>query len=119
MLASRSRTTMSQLQSKLQLETRAHIARIGRLLFERHLTDSAGGNVSVRVGDQVCITPRYSGQSRQWQVDPEDVLVVHLERNLLDRDRQVSRESKVHLKPHQEIPHARSPRIHTHAPALL
>jgi L-fuculose-phosphate aldolase len=110
---------MSQLQSKLQIETRAHIARIGRLLFERHLTDSAGGNVSVRVGDQVCITPRYSGQSRQWQLNPEDVLVVDLDGKLLDGDGQLSRESKVHLKLHQEFRDAGTAVIHAHARNLL
>lgn len=105
--------------SQLQLETRTQITRIGRLLFERHLTDSAGGNISVRVGDQVCITPRYSGQSRQWQLNPEDVLVVDLEGNVIEGEGQLSRESKVHLKLHNEFRDAGTAVIHAHARNLL
>ena len=44
------------------------------MVFERHLTDAAGGNISVRVGDSVCITPRYSGSRRHWQLQPNQVL---------------------------------------------
>lgn len=109
---------MSQLQ-QLQLETRAHIARIGKMLWERHLTDSAGGNISVRVDDQVCITPRYSGQSRQWHLNPEDILVVDLEGNVLEGDGQLSRESKVHLKLHNEFRDAGTAVIHAHARNIL
>lgn len=37
--------------------TRARIAELGRLMYERYLTDASGGNISARVGDLVCITP--------------------------------------------------------------
>ena len=46
---------------------RAKIVRLGALLFDRRLTDVAGGNISSRVGEYVCITPRFSGSVRQWQ----------------------------------------------------
>ena len=63
---------------------RAKIARLGALLFDRRLTDVAGGNISARVGEYVCISPRYSGSARQWQLKPEDVLVADKDMNLLD-----------------------------------
>ena len=45
---------------------RVRITEIGRMLFERKLTDASGGNISARVGDRICITPRYAGSKHQW-----------------------------------------------------
>jgi L-fuculose-phosphate aldolase len=53
------------------------------MLFDRQLTDAAGGNISARIGNRICITPRYAGQQRQWRIDPGDVLVADLQRNVL------------------------------------
>jgi ribose 5-phosphate isomerase B len=95
-------------------QTRSKIAETGKMVFERHLTDAAGGNISVRVGDSVCITPRYSGSKRHWQLQPNQVLVSDLEGNKLDGDGEVSRESKVHYKLYQEFPDATAV-LHSHA----
>lgn len=84
-------------------QTRNKIAETGKLVFERHLTDAAGGNISVRVGDSVCITPRYSGSKRHWQLRPNQVLVSDLSGNKLEGDGEVSRESKVHFRLYQEF----------------
>jgi ribose 5-phosphate isomerase B len=88
----------------LLTQTRIKIAETGKLVFERHLTDAAGGNISVRVGDSVCITPRYSGSKRHWQLQPNQVLVSDLSGNKLEGDGDVSRESKVHFRLYQEFP---------------
>lgn len=85
-------------------QTRQKIAETGRLVFERHLTDAAGGNISVRVGDQVCISPRYSGSKRHWQLQPNQVLITDLQGNKFEGDGDVSRESKVHYRLYQEFP---------------
>jgi ribose 5-phosphate isomerase B len=95
-------------------QTRIKIAETGRLVFERHLTDAAGGNISVRVGDSVCITPRYSGSKRHWQLQPNQVLVSDLSGNKLDGVGEISRESKVHYRLYQEFPDATCV-LHSHA----
>src|SRR5215211_6204913 len=59
--------------ARMIVKTRKKIAETGRLVFERHLTDAAGGNISVRVGEDVCITPRYSGSKRHWQLQQNQV----------------------------------------------
>jgi L-fuculose-phosphate aldolase len=97
------------------METRAHIARIGALMYDRHLTDAAGGNISARVGDVVCISPRYSGQRHRWQLKPEQVLVVDLQGNKLEGDGDLSRESKVHLKLLNEFADVGTSVIHAHS----
>jgi L-fuculose-phosphate aldolase len=102
-------------------EARAHIAEIGALLFDRQLTDAAGGNISVRVGDLVCISPRYSGSKRQWQLKPEDVLVADMNRNILEGKGEVSRESNVHFTLHADpaFREAGTAVIHAHPRNLL
>ena len=94
----------NQPQVDLLSQTRKKIAETGRMVFERHLTDAAGGNISVRVGDQVCITPRYSGSKRHWQLQPHQVLVSNMAGDKLDGDGDISRESKVHYRLYQEFP---------------
>jgi ribose 5-phosphate isomerase B len=96
------------------LQTRIKIAETGRLVFERHLTDAAGGNISVRVGDRVCITPRYSGSKRHWHLQPNQVLVSDLAGNQLDGDGEISREARVHFRLYQEFPDATAV-LHSHA----
>jgi L-fuculose-phosphate aldolase len=110
--------------SKINLESavtdmRAKLVRLGALLFERRLTDAAGGNMSARAGDLVCITPRYAGSKHQWQLQPHQILVTDLEGNLLDGEGELSRESKVHLKLHRELGHVGTGVIHAHARNVL
>lgn len=103
----------SQTENDLISKTRTKIAQTGKLVFERHLTDAAGGNISVRVNDSICITPRYSGSRRHWQLQPNQVLVSDMLGNKLEGDGDVSRESKVHYKLYQEFPDATAV-LHSH-----
>jgi len=77
---------------------RLKITQIGRMLFERNLTDASGGNISARVGEYICITSRFSGSKWQWHIRPEQVLVTDLAGRLLEGDGELSRESSVHFK---------------------
>lgn len=106
------------MDSKIQ-ETRARIARLGAFLFDRHLTDAAGGNMSARVGDVVCMSPTYSGGKYQWQLAPEDVLVVDLDGNILEGEGKLSREAKVHFALHREFGEAGTGVIHAHPRNLM
>jgi ribose 5-phosphate isomerase B len=100
-------------KESLLAQTREKISDTGRLVFARHLTDAAGGNISVRVGEDICITPRYSGSRRHWQLQPNQVLISDMSGNKLDGDGDVSRESKVHYRIYQEFPEAGAV-LHSH-----
>lgn len=89
------------------------IAYVGRMLFERRLTDFSGGNISMRVGDELYITPRYSGSRQHWNVDPETIVhgSIHSDEVLSHPD--FSREGKAHLEVYRNFPTAEAI-IHAH-----
>ncbi len=100
-------------------KARAHVAEIGWLLFDRHLTDAAGGNISVRVGDVVVMSPSYAGAQYHWRLKPEDVLIVDLEGNILEGAGKLSREAGVHLALQNEFYEYGNAVIHAHARNIL
>lgn len=100
-------------------EARQKIVEIGALMFERQLTDAGGGNISARVGDLVCISPRYSGQQHRWRLHPEQVLVVDRTGKKQMGEGDLSREAKVHLKLHNTFPDVGTAVIHAHALYVL
>ena len=74
------------------------VAYVGRLLFERRLTDLCGGNISMRVDDQVFMTPRYSGSRQHWDVDPETIISGSVDGDEIAGHPSFSREGKAHLE---------------------
>ncbi|MEM7126661.1 MAG: class II aldolase/adducin family protein [Chloroflexota bacterium] len=95
-------------------QARRKLAQIGALLFERRLTDAAGGNISTLVGDVVVMSPSLSGSKRQWQLHPDDVMVVDLEGNILEGDGTISRESNVHFGLYKTFGEYGTAVIHAH-----
>jgi len=65
-----------------------------RLLYERRLTTASGGNISVRKGDRILITP--SGIPK-WGIRPEEIVEMDL-RGRLIRGERPSSEWRTHLK---------------------
>jgi L-fuculose-phosphate aldolase len=71
---------------------------IAHLMYARGLTNSAGGNISCRVGDRIYVTPRRLGSLHRWRLREEMVLVYDADLNPLEGDpAQVSRESQMHF----------------------
>ena len=95
------------------------VAHIGRILFDRHLTDAGGGNISLRVGDVFCMSPTLAGQNKQWQLRPEDVLVVDGRGHILEGDGALTREISVHFGLHEHYGDYGSAVIHSHPRNLM
>ncbi len=109
-----------QKQSNAAIEQmRVRLAELGRLLFDRHLTDACGGNMSARVGDLICITPSQAGQKHQWQLQPEDVLVADMDGHILDGKGKTSRESNAHFGLHRAYGEYGTAVIHAHPRNLM
>ncbi len=94
-------------------ETRQRVAETGRLLFERNLTDAAGGNISARAGEVLCMSPRFSGSRYHWHLQPEDVLLVDLDGNKLAGTGEISREAHSHFRLMRDFPDGAAV-IHAH-----
>jgi len=94
-------------------EIRQQIVETGRLMFDRHLTDTAGGNISVRAGELICISPRFSGSKYQWRLRPDQVLIVDQTGNKLEGEGEISREARVHFRLYKDFPEGMAV-VHSH-----
>jgi L-fuculose-phosphate aldolase len=115
------------------LRTREAIADCGRLLYDRRLTDGAGGNISARVGavgawaehaggstahrdlDRWCMSPRYAAHRWHWRLQPAQVLVLNDRGEQLLGEGLPSRDVAVHAAVYHALPAAGAV-IHAHAP---
>ena len=100
-------------------QARKLVAKVGALMLRRNLTDLAGGNISMRIGKKVLMSPTLAGTYKFWNIKPEEVLVLDLEGNKLDGYGDISRESTTHLLLLNKFyPHGRAI-IHSHARNIL
>jgi L-fuculose-phosphate aldolase len=95
-------------------DLRLAIVECGRIAYDRHLVSSTDGNISVRVGRNVLITPSGICKGR---MDPEDLLIVDLDGNLLKaqtrRKPRVSSETPMHLEVYRQREDVRAV-LHAH-----
>jgi L-fuculose-phosphate aldolase len=99
-------------------DPRAAMAAICRMAYERKLLDSAGGNLTVRLGDRIYMSPRYAGSQKQWQLDASDILTLDLDGNLLAGAGAISREGAMHLAVYRHLPRAGCV-FHAHAENIM
>lgn len=96
-------------------DPRPLMVEIAHLLCTRFLTNSAGGNISCRVGDRIYVTPRRLGSLHRWQLREEMVLVYDGEGHPLEGDPAlVSRESEMHFACYRHYPEINGV-VHAHA----
>ena len=88
------------------------ICRIGKLLYDRGYVASNDGNISVRCGDRLVMTP--SGVSK-GRMTEEMLLVTDLEGNVLEGNRHPTSEGKMHLAVYRHRPDVRAV-VHAHPP---
>lgn len=97
--------------------TKAHITQqmkeVGRDIFLAHLISSHGGNISVRVGDELCITRTGSMLGRLS--DDDIVVVALLEPD--ERDKEASSELVVHRALYKAT--GAGSVVHTHSPQTI
>lgn len=95
-------------------DPRPIMVEIADLMYARRLTNSAGGNLSCRVGDNIFISPRYLGSKQRWRLREEQVLVFDKDFNILEGEpAKVSRESRMHFACYKHFSQINSV-IHAH-----
>lgn len=95
-------------------EIRQQLVELARRMFERRLSDTAGGNISVRCGNRILISPRYSASRQHWQLQPEDFIEGDVDTDELLSHPRFSREGKAHLAIYRHFPDVNGV-IHAHA----
>ena len=79
-------------------DPRSKMVEIAHLMYDRFMTNSAGGNLSCRVGDYIYISPRYLGSKNQWKLTEEMILVFDNDFNIVEGDpARASRETAMHF----------------------
>lgn len=84
---------------------RRTLSRAAALLFERRLTELQGGNMSVRLGEAVVMTPTKASENTGWRLRPDELLVQRLDGEMILGERaQISREIRIHLRLYRTFP---------------
>jgi L-fuculose-phosphate aldolase len=94
-------------------DPRSDMVAICRQIYARQLSDSAGGNVSVRREEHIYLTPRYMGSRYRWNISAHLISILDLEGLVLEGPKVLSRESRMHLALYQALPRVGAV-IHAH-----
>lgn len=104
-------------------DPRPKMVELAHLMYSRQLTNSAGGNLSCRIGDQIYVTQRYTGSKHQWRLTEDMILVFDCsglksdpgaEMRCIEGDpAMVSRESNMHMGCYRNFPEINGV-IHAH-----
>ena len=82
------------------------IAYAAKYFFDKELTDAAGGNISIKVGDDIFMTPTLAGTEYHWQIGAEDVVIGSFhDMDSLTKDPRFSREGFSHLSIYKAFPY--------------
>jgi L-fuculose-phosphate aldolase len=79
----------------------------------RWSANAAGGNISLRTGDQIHISPRYADYQWGWQLKPEQIVSGPINNDTLVDHPAFSREGRAHLAIYRAFPEAKAI-IHAH-----
>lgn len=104
---------VSKMNEQTLKETTQLMQMVGRDIFLAHLISSHGGNISVRVGDELCITRTGSMLGR---LSDTDIVVVPVE-GPSERDCEASSELIVHRALYQATNAGAV--VHTHSPQTI
>ena len=85
---------------------RCKMVTVGRLMFDRQLTDAGGGNISTKHNGLIYVTPMMSGERLRWQLQPDDLIAIDAQTmDVVENDpTMLTRESMMHLGIYQAIP---------------
>lgn len=81
------------------MEIREEMCATARNMWDRRLTNAAGGNFAVRAEEnRILITPSLMSERGHCRLEPKDILLIDYEQNILEGVGKLSRESSMHVK---------------------
>lgn len=98
---------------------RKALCEIGKLCFDRNLLDSSGGNISIRDGDKVYITPRQAGEHHQWSIEEDMIIVTDMCKvPVIGESDKITREAICHYYIYHAFPDVKAV-LHAHPPYMM
>lgn len=87
------------------MEERRKLLQIATDLWERRLTNAAGGNLAMRVDDnRVLVSPSMMSEHKHCRIDIEEPLLIDYDCNILEGTGAFSREGRMHALILKNIP---------------
>lgn len=80
-------------------EERNKICKFVKNMYDHRLTNSAGGNVSLKVSDDTFLmTPTLASQQYLWDITPDQILVLDKSGNIVEGNGEKTREYNMHMR---------------------
>lgn len=82
----------------LYQKERQELCEVVRIMFDRNMTNATGGNIAVRINDShIIMTPTLMSQQKFCRLNPDDILVVDKDLNIIEGNGKVTREINMHM----------------------
>ncbi len=80
------------------IEMREEMVTVAKMMWDRRLTNAAGGNFAARVDDnRILITPSLMSERHHCVLKPEDILLIDYDMQILEGNGKLSREGLMHM----------------------
>ncbi|GIN62625.1 L-fuculose-phosphate aldolase [Robertmurraya siralis] len=87
----------------LYRKEREELVQVVKTMFDRFETNTAGGNVSVRMNkEHIIMTPTLMSQEKHCVLKPYEILVVDMDENLVEGEGEITREINMHMACYRE-----------------
>lgn len=101
------------------IKEREEICKLAKIMFDRQMTNAAGGNISMRVDEnKVLLSPARMSEHDKCDLKPEDLLLVDFDLNIIEGTRQMTRESNMHVGIIKEFPFVNAC-VHAHSKNIM
>ncbi len=80
------------------MDIREEMCLTARNMWQRRLTNAAGGNFAVKVAEnRILVTPSLMSERKHCNLEPEDILLIDYEENIIEGEGKLSRETDMHI----------------------
>lgn len=93
-------------------QLKKEVAEFAKLVWDRKLTDGTGGNMSIKNGDEIYITPT---TTIKHFLTEKDIITIDKNGNKIEGEKEPSSERKMHLKIYEKVSDVKAI-IHAHPP---
>lgn len=80
------------------MEMRIEMCKVAKMMWDRRLTNAAGGNFAVRVDEnRILVSPSLMSEIKHCELQPEDFLLIDYDQNIIEGTGKLSRETLMHV----------------------